>query len=244
MKNVSTKRAITRQAYQFMVFGFGGIAVGVFLLVASAFLGRVPIALPNSSSGSTIRFIVNVMQVIGFIAVAAGIIAFVRGITFRRDNPLADKVGRVLAPALSDDYTFIRSINTFRLGYIDAVLVGPPGVLVFRIIERGGLLLHEGDRWLKPAADGKWLPAGFKASRDCIIDMRAVKNYLARENIATEAVFGVVVLTAKAEITEKSPLIPGVTLDGLLERLRAGYMAKPRLDPAVAATIAALLSES
>jgi hypothetical protein len=32
-----------------------------------------------------------------------------------------------------------------------------------------------------------------------------------------------------------------VTLDGLLERLRGGYMAKPRLDPALAATISNLL---
>jgi hypothetical protein len=49
------------------------------------------------------------------------------------------------------------------------------------------------------------------------------------------------VLIGDARITEKTPVIPGVTLDGLLERLRNGYMAKPRLDPAIATTIVTLL---
>lgn len=244
MKTVSTKRAITRQAYQFMIFGFGGAALGAFLLVLSALLSRLPLAAPNTAGASSVSFIVSVMQVIGGIAVLAGIIAFLRGVTFRRDNPLAEKVGRVLAPALSGDYTYVSSINSLRLGYIDAVLVGPPGVLVFRIIDRAGLFLHEGQNWLKPAADGRWLPAGFNASHECIVDMRAVKNLLTRKQLPTEAVFGIVILTGKAEITEKTPVLPGVSLDGMLERLRGGYMAKPRLDPAMASAIAHLLAES
>lgn len=242
MKNVSTQRAITRQAYQFMVFGFGGIALGVFLVVLSAFLGRVPLTAPNTSSASTVQFIAGALQIVGAAAGLAGFAALVRGATFKRGNPLADRVGTILAHALPDEYTYIRSINTFRLGYIDAVLVGPPGVLVFRIVEQGGTLLHEGNRWLRPGPDGNWLPAGFSASRDCIVDMRAVKNFLARKQIVTEAIFGVAVLIGDAKITEKSPVIPGVSLDGLMERLRSGYMAKPRLDPAVAALIATHLT--
>ncbi|MBK8137588.1 MAG: hypothetical protein IPK52_17535 [Chloroflexi bacterium] len=242
MKNVSTQRAITRQAYQFMVFGFGGIALGVFLVVLSAFLGRVPLAAPNTSSASTVQFIAGLLPIVGGVAGLAGFAALMRGATFKRGNPLADRVGTILSHALPDEYTYIRSINTFRLGYIDAVLVGPPGVLVFRIVEQGGTLLHEGNRWLKPGPDGNWLPAGFSASRECIVDMRAVKNFLARKQIVTEAIFGVAVLIGDAKITEKTPVIPGVSLDGLLERLRSGYMAKPRLDPAIAALIATHLT--
>ncbi len=241
MKNVSTKRAITRQAYQFTVFGFGGVALGIFLFVLATFLGRVPIAAPGSSSAATIRTATDIMQLIGAIVAVVGAVAVLRGITFRRSNPLAEKTGVVLAKALDDEYTYITSINTFRLGYIDAVLVGPPGVLVFRIVERSGTLLHEGEKWLKPGPDGSWLPAGLHASRECIIDMRAVKNHLARNNILTDAIFGVSVLIGDARITEKAPVIPGVTLDGLLERLRNGYMAKPRLDPALATAIVTLL---
>lgn len=244
MKNVSTKRAITRQAYQFMVFGFGGLSLGVFLVVLSAFLGRVPLAAPNTSSASTVGFIVGLFQFAGVLVAVAGIAALIRGVTFKRSNPLADRVGKVLAQALADDYTYIHSINNFRLGYIDALLIGPPGVLVFRIVERSGTLLHEGNRWLKPGPDGNWLPAGFSASRDCIVDMRAVKNFLARKQVVTEDIFGVAVLIGDAKITEKAPLIPGVTLDGLLDRLRTGYMAKPRLDPALASVIITHLSEA
>lgn len=241
MKNVSTKRAITRQAYQFTVFGFGGVSLGIFLFVLATFLGRLPIAPPGSANAATIRTVTDIMQFIGVVVAVAGSVGVIRGLTFRRSNPLAEKTGAVLSKALDDEYTYITSINTFRLGYIDAVLVGPPGVLVFRILERRGTLLHEGEKWLKPGQDGTWLPAGFRASRDCIVDMRAVKNHLARHNLQTDAIFGVVVLIGDARITEKTPVIPGVTLDGLLERLRTGYMAKPRLDSAAAAAIVALL---
>ena len=241
MKNVSTKRAITRQAYQFTVFGFGGVALGIFLFVLATFLGRVPIAAPGSSNAATIRTVTDIMQFIGVLVAVIGFAAVIRGLTFRRSNPLAEKVGTVLAKALDDEYTFITSINTFRLGYIDAVLVGPPGVLVFRIVARSGTFLHEGEKWLKPGPDGTWLPAGLRASRDCIVDMRAVKNHLTRNNIPSDAIFGVAVLIGDARITEKTPVIPGVTLDGLLERLRNGYMAKPRLDPALATAIVSLL---
>lgn len=241
MKNVSTKRAITRQAYQFTVFGFGGLAFGIFLFVLATFLGRIPFAPPGSASAATIRTVTDIMQFIGVVAAVAGSVALIRGLTFRRSNVLAERVGVVLSKALEDEYTYITSINTMRLGYIDAVLVGPPGVLVFRIVERSGTLLHEGEKWLKPGPDGTWLPAGLNASRDCIVDMRAVKNHLTRNNIVTDAIFGVAVLLGEARITEKTPVIPGVTLDGLLDRLRTGYMAKPRLDPAIASAIVSLL---
>lgn len=242
MRNVSTKGAITRQARQFIVFGFGGIALAVFLFALATLLGTVRLAAPGTSEESTIQFVASVLRFLMWIVGIAGLVALVRGLTFKRDNPLAETVRGVLGRALGDEYTFIPSINTLRLGYIDAVLIGPPGVLVFRILQRSGTLLHEGSRWLKPGSDGKWLPAGFNATRDCITDMRAVKNHLARKQLPTEAIFGVVVLIGDARITEKDPRLPGTTLDGLLERLRSGYMAKQRLDPALAAAITELLT--
>ena len=165
-----------------------------------------------------------------------GIIAVVRGLTFRRDNHLAQRVADALAPALDETYTFIRNVNKIRF-YVDGILVGPPGVLIFRVVDRQGTLLHEGDRWLKPSPDSGWLPAGFDATRECVADMKAIKSYLAGKGINVEAVFGVVVLTGRANISEKQPKLPSATLDTVLERVRSGYMAKPRLDPAAAALI-------
>lgn len=167
----------------------------------------------------------------------AGLAGLVRGLTFQRDNPLAKTVADRMTPTIDDSYTFVRNVNKLRF-YVDGVMVGPPGVLVFRIVERGGgLLMHEGDRWLKPSPDGGWLPAGFDATRDCIADMKAIKAYLAQHGVQTEAIFGVVVLTKPTRIEEKQPKLPSATLETLMERLRAGYMAKPRIDPATAARI-------
>ncbi|MCU0475104.1 MAG: hypothetical protein MUC99_03150 [Anaerolineae bacterium] len=237
MKNITPKRAITRRAHQFIVFGGAGLAFGIFLVTVAQVLGRLPLAAPGSQAAATLDFISSTFTPIGVIVGLLGAAAVVRGLTFRRDNPLAQVVAERMMPVVDDSYTFVRNVNKLRF-YVDGVLVGPPGVLVFRIVERGGkLLMHEGDRWLKPSPDGGWLPAGFDATRDCIADMKAIKAYLAQNGVQTEAIFGVVVLTKPTRIEEKLPKLPSATLETLLERLRAGYMAKPRIDPATAAAI-------
>lgn len=106
MKSVSGGRAITRQAYQFSVFGFGGVAFGLFLIVLGAFLSRVPLAAPGSADAATLQTIVSTAQVIGVIAVILGIAAIVRGVTFKRESPLIERVAAVLAGAFGDEYVF------------------------------------------------------------------------------------------------------------------------------------------
>lgn len=236
MKNIAPKSAITRQAYQFIVFGGAGFAFGAFLVTVAQVLVRLPLAAPGSSNEATLRFISSIAMPVGLVVGLIGLVALIRGLTFRRDNHLAQRVGDTLAASLDESYTFIRNINKVRF-YVDAVLVGPPGVLVFRVVERQGTLLHEGDRWLRPASEGGWLPAGFNATRECVADMKAIKEYLAARGVVVESVFGVVVLTKRANISEKNPKLPSATLETLMERLRVGYMAKPRIEPSVAAAI-------
>jgi hypothetical protein len=62
----------------------------------------------------------------------------VRGLTLPSDNPAAAYAAEVLARGLDYRYTFIRNISRFGLGYIDAVLVGPNGALVFYFVDRSG----------------------------------------------------------------------------------------------------------
>lgn len=236
MKNITPKRAITRQAHQFIVFGGAGFAFGAFLFTVAQVLTRLPLAATGSSSEATLQTVAGLLTPLGIVIALVSIAAVIRGLTFRRDNPLAQRVADALAPALDDSYTFIRNINKVRY-YVDGVLVGPPGVLVFRIVDRHGTLLQEGDRWLKPSPDGGWLPAGFDATRECVADMKAIKTALAAKGVTTDAIFGAVVLTGKANINEKAPKLPSATLETVLARVRAGYMAKPRLDPAAAALI-------
>jgi hypothetical protein len=236
MKNIAPKSAISRQARQFIVFGTAGTAFGIFLVTLAQLLARLPLAAPGSSAEATLQAAAGLFTPLGVVLGVIGLAAVVRGLTFRRDNPWAQRVGDVMMPALDDSYTFIRNINKVRY-YVDGVLIGPPGVLVFRIVERSGTFLHEGDRWLKPSPDDTWLPAGFDATRECVADMKAIKETLAKSGVQTDAIFGVVVLVGRATIAEKQPKLPSATLETLLERLRAGYMAKQRIEPALAATI-------
>jgi hypothetical protein len=244
MKHFSPQNAITRQARQFIAFGFSGFAFGALLLAGGTIVPRFPIATTGSSSEQMVRSIGTFMSILGVVLLLVGLAAMIRGATFRRDNLLAQRVGETLAPLLNNDYTFIRNINKLRLGYIDAVLIGPPGMLVFRIVEQSGTFLHEGDRWLRPGTTGQWLPAPFNATQECTTDIRALRQFLVRNNLPIQdAVFGVAVLISDpgTTITEKQPLMPGTTLANLHERIRRGFLAQPRISPEQAAAVVKVL---
>src|SRR4051812_34029481 len=73
---------------------------------------------------------------LGMLIIPIGFGFMVRGMTYRMENQPALQVADVLSRELDGSYTFIRNVSRRGLGYVDAVLVGPPGALVFRIVDQ------------------------------------------------------------------------------------------------------------
>jgi hypothetical protein len=235
MQNLNPTRIIQRRGREVMIIG-AFLMMGA--LVAAGFGVLLLLLISNSSLPGTI------VLVIGLIILAIGIGFMVRGLSYRMENLPALQVSEVLARELDAKYSFVRNVSRRGLGYIDAVLVGPPGALVFRIIDKPGIYSNEGADWLERKGGQTFVLSRMNATRECVIDVYALRNYLARQGLPDVPVYGVVVFTSsQAQITGRQPVVPIAELRTLTTVLRRDFLLEDRTTPdKVEATVKAIYS--
>lgn len=248
MHNVAPSRALARRTRQLLTIAFVVAAIGTFVAVAGLALFVVPVVGPNSPSYGLFTFVRIGVVVVGIVIffVALGITA--RALTLRKDNDLAMVVGRFLGNYLDDRYHFIRNVNKRGLGYVDAILVGPPGALVFRILNETGVYTNEGANWLKQdGAPNRWIKAKIDPTRECVQDIKKLREYLAEQRLNAVPVYGVIVFTREPpqlHLVPREPVVPITTLRALLPNLNGNYLAKERVDNDRIIAVAQLLQDA
>jgi hypothetical protein len=200
-------------------------AVGLFILILFS----------SGLFGSLIIFIGGVILLVGL-----GFI--IRGLTYRKDNEVARVVGETLARELNQRYVFIRNLSRPGLGYIDALLVGPPGALVFRVTEASGIFLNEGSDWLERKGGRDFELSRHNFTRECVTDVFALRTYLARRGLGDVPVYGIVVFVhSQVQLQTRKPAVPIAELRTLMMIMRKDYLAQERIpDAKVSATVDAI----
>lgn len=221
MQNLIPTRIIARRGRDAMIIGALLIMAGL----VGCGIGGLFVIIFSSRTGGLIFFLIG-----GLIGLA-GIGFMVRGLTYRRENLGAMRVAEVLSRELDTRYTFVRNLSRRGLGYIDAVLIGPPGALVFRTIEREGVFRNEGADWLERRGNGPLVLSRMNATRECVTDIYALRKYLARYQLAQVPVYGIVVFTSpQVQLSARQPVVPIAELRTLTTALRRDFLAESRLD--------------
>lgn len=234
MENVAPSRSLTQRSYNWLYAALLIALLGIFLAVVGLTLVSIELVVPSNPDYTTYVFIRNALVIFGGVLVVIALAMSVRAFTWRTDNQLAAVVGDTLAEFLDPSYIFIRNISKFGLGYIDAVLVGPPGVLVFRVTERKGILFNEVGNWLEQADKGEWTPLSWNPTREAIDDIKKLKEFLERRRLGEVPVYGVIVFTAEPpliQLSHEKSVVPAVLLEELSYALSDGYFARKRIDP-------------
>lgn len=244
MQNVAPTRTLTRIARQLLLLAFVLVSIGIFIGTVGVLLLLIPFSAPNTNAFGVQRAIATFSLILG-VAVAIGGLGFaLRALTRRTDNDLAYKTGKFLLDVFDERYTFIRNINRPKLGYIDAVLVGPPGVLVFRIVNTTGEFLNEGAGWVKRNAQGQSVLWRVSPTKEAIKDVEAVRTFIQENRGGTVDVYAVVLFTTNPEVSKvdkRQPVVPVAHLTTLVDALKTNYLAKERLHPKDATHIVSLL---
>jgi len=234
MQNIAPSRALTRRSQQLMTLALVVFAAGVFVTALGILIRLIPLA-PIGSALDLQRAIGTIILMIGIMLLIGALIMLVRARTWKVDNDLAKITGDVLARSLDNSYTLIRNISKREIGYVDAVLVGVPGVLVFRILDNEGEFANEGPNWLvKDPRANEWKPAGIEPTRECVADVEKIREFLVSRGMTDIPIFGVVVFTKEQPLTilkAREPVVPITPLSALLENLRPNYLAVARLNP-------------
>lgn len=240
MRNVAPSRSLVRRANQWKSLAFLVGAVGAFVTAVGVLMNVVPLVGSNDPSFSLYNFVRGLATFVGIALLigAAGIL--IRAFTWRTDNDLAQMTAQALGRALDDRYTFVRNVSKLDIGYIDAVLIGPPGALVFRIIDVEGDWANEGANWLVRKSSGEFMPAPFNPTKEDQIDIEKLDAYLKKKNIHDVPIFGVVVFTKgqnRVRLSAREPVLPITHLDQLTVNLRGNYLAQERINMNIASQV-------
>lgn len=244
MLHVSPSGALARRSRRLLEIAFVITLAGIFIGVVGLALYVVPLTSKTSSLYTTFNLGRGVLFLGGGGLAVTGIIMAVRAATWKRENPLAKLAGDVLQRHLDSQYAFIRNINKREVGYIDAVLVGPAGVLVFRVVDYEGDFFNEAARWMRADKRGRWKPARIDPTCEAVADIKSLRAYLAARGLPDIPVFGVVVFTKDDPIVRlslKDPVMPATHLSSLYARLQTSYLDKNRIEKPVVDAVVRLL---
>jgi hypothetical protein len=232
MHNLNPTRIIARRGRDSLILGArlllaglatGGIGFLISLLSISSFLGLV-------------------FFIIAIVLGIAGVVSMIRALTMRMENEAALQVGQVLERELDQRYSYIRNISRRGLGYVDALLIGPPGSLVFRIVETPGVYLNESSDWLERPEGKPFVLSRLNATRECINDVYALRTYFRKRNLPMVPVYAIVVFSNPgAQVSARQPVVPVADLQTLLRVMGSDFLAETRIDqPTVDAAVKAV----
>ncbi len=239
MRNISPTQAMARQARRLLVVGMLLALFGLVVLSVWFLLVVVPLAYAG-----WYEVLKGAVLVSGLLILVIAGILILRGLRFPRDNPHALRMAEYLTRFLDYRYTFIRNIGRRGLGYVDAVLVGPPGVLVFYFFRRQGAYFSERNLWFADAS-GKLQPISENPTQEAARDVAALRAFLAERGVGNVPVYAViVVVNPDTAVTVRQPVIPVSHMPNVQAALRDNYLAAERIPPdRAAATVRAIMEE-
>ncbi len=226
MQNINPARAVSRRGRFYVTLGALAFFAGLMTVALAVLFYFMP--LWETAWFSLVRIVMGGAGVV-FAVVGAG--AVVRGLTFKKDNDLAYAVGEALKQFLDGRYTFLRNVSIRGVGYIDAVLVGPPGALVFRIVDYAGKWRNERANWYVFRRN-KMRKARTNPTRECARDVYALRKFLAKRGLGNVPVYGIVVFTSpEVQLSAEDPVIPICELRTLYPIMRRDYLKDTRIAP-------------
>jgi hypothetical protein len=246
MENVAPSGALARRSRQWLQLAFLIVTGGVFIAVIGLALFVIPLAVEGNRIFGFYNFVRTVLLIVGALLGLAGVGLAARAYLTRVDNDLAQITGQQLSRHFDDNFWFVRNINKKGLGYIDAVMVGPPGALVFRIVDNQGVFANERGNWLTQNRSGEWVPWKINPTEEDIVDIKALREYLRLHGMPDVPVYGVVVFVREEPITHivtKEPTVPAAHLSRAVDVLRDNYLARDRIDQATVRRIVDLIYE-
>lgn len=225
MQNINPQRNIARRGRYYLFVGsvalFGG-AIAIILGVLFFFL-----PLWQSTAFGIVRAL---LIAIGIGVAIFGAVMIYRALTLQKDNPLAYAVGEALTHFLDGRYTYLRNVSKRGVGYIDAVLVGPPGALVFRIVDYSGHWINERAEWINRTKNGRLAPASSNPTREAVHDVYALRKFLKKHGLENVPVYAIVVFTSpQVSLSADGPVVPVCEVPTLYQILRRDYLNDERI---------------
>jgi hypothetical protein len=228
MRNISPVHVMAQQSRRMIVSGMFVLLLGLVLVAADVFLIVVPIF-----GGNWYETLKVGLLVVGGLVLLFGLIRVLLGFRVPRDNPYALRMADYLVRFLDYRYTFVRNISRRGLGYVDAILIGPNGALVFYFLTKRGAFYSERNTWLEQTG-GQMRPMNGNPTQEAVKDVNALRLFLQEHDLAQVPVYAVIVPAYDdTAVTIKEPVVPVGHMARVQEVLRDNYLNRERISPAL-----------
>jgi polyribonucleotide nucleotidyltransferase len=245
MQNVVPSTALSRRTRNVRYGAIFLALLGVLGVGGGLFLRSFPLTVPSNPAYEAYLTTANAILGLGVVLFVLAVLLFLRAITWKQENPLAQQVGEVFASFLDNKYIYIRNVSKQSIGYVDAIVVGTAGVLVLRITDKTGIYYNEGNKWMTQQDKGVWSPLTWSPTDEVVTDIKKVRDFLIANKLKDVQVFGAVVFThaaPKTVVTVSNAVVPVAQLDELELKLLNNYLAKrDRMDIATVTKVAELI---
>lgn len=246
MRTSAPTRALTRRAAQGRTLAFFLAAVGVLVLMIGVVLSVIVLVPPASPSRWIYDLICLALIGMGLLVIGSAVFVLFQSFTIKGDNQLAQLVATELGKYLDDNFVLVRNVDDREIGYVDAILVGPPGLCVFRILDESGAYANEGANWLKlkRGTTEDWRPADIDATVEVVLDVNKTREYFQSRlgDLPTWGMICFIQPPSAVSLMAKEPVVPSTHLVTLHEALKQNYLAVPqRISPDFIPQIVSLL---
>ena len=200
------------------------VALAVCAGVAALLLAAASLALPAFPARSTTATPLIVTLLAVPLAAVAASRATRRAARYRAGASGEESLESVLRQGLGDDYTLYRNLQLGVGGDLDAILLGPPGLVLLEAKAYRGAFVLFGDRWYRaeggdPDQLTRWRTSPTLQARR---NADRLARWLARQGLGETPVYSLVVLTSGyVREVRTRPGVPVVGLAQLVPYLQA-----------------------
>ncbi len=226
MRNISPERAMVSQARQMVISGMLCLLIGLVAFACGGMLIVIPLSIAAWYS-----VIQGVLLALAALFLLIGVIQLIRGWRFPVDNPHALKMAQFLERFLDYRYTYIRNIAGKALGTVDAVLVGPNGVLVFCFFAQKGSFYSERNVWLRQT--GRELrPAGVNPTQEAARAVGRLRDLFRQRGLGDIPTYAIIVAAyPDTAVQTQQPVIPIAHMPEVRAALADNYLSRERIRP-------------
>jgi hypothetical protein len=123
------------------------------------------------------------------------------------------------------------------------VLVGPPGALVFRVLDESGTWINERAEWRTKTKKGNLRLAKLNPTREAVHDVIALRKFLVKHSLERVPVYAIVVFTSpNVKLSAEGPVVPISEIPTLFQIMRRDYLTDERIaPPTIRATVDAII---
>ena len=233
MHNLSTGKGISRQARKLLQFAVLAVSGGAFVSIVSLALSVIPLVGREGSLANIYTLTTPSVFILGVITALIGLWILGRAYQRKRnDEFLANVIAQKLCLEFDSRFTLVSNINNQGLRGVDAVIAGPPGLLVLRFLNHNGSLFQERGYWLIQGTKGDLRPLKNNLTKELLSDILRIKSRLDDKKLLGFPLFGAVLSVNSSDVLQyhsNGEIFPLVFSSSIAERLQQQYLSRDRV---------------